>query len=146
MPANLFGPNDNYDPLTSHFLPAIIRKTASLKNNKKNNKLVMWGNGITKREVLYVDDLGDACVYFMNKKTKHSVINIGSGKDFTINHYAKTILKLINKKANVIYDKNKPTGTPRKLLDSNIARSYGWTSKITLEEGLIKTFQSLKNK
>ena len=146
MPANLFGPNDNYDPLTSHFLPAIIRKTALLKNNKKNNKLVMWGNGITKREVLYVDDLGDACVYFMNKKTKHSVINIGSGKDFTINHYAKTILKLINKKANVIYDKNKPTGTPRKLLDSNIARSYGWTSKITLEEGLIKTFQSLKNK
>ena len=95
---------------------------------------------------MYVDDLGDACVYFMNKKTKHSVINIGSGKDFTINHYAKTILKLINKKANVIYDKNKPTGTPRKLLDSNIARSYGWTSKITLEEGLIKTFQSLKNK
>ena len=80
MPANLYGPNDNYNPNTSHFLPAIIRKIVSLKKNKKKNKLIIWGNGITKREVLYVDDLADACIYFMNKNTKHSVINIGSNK------------------------------------------------------------------
>lgn len=146
MPANLYGPNDNYNPLTSHFLPAIIRKTSSLKLNSKSNKLVMWGNGVTKREVLYVDDLGDACVYFMNKKTKHSVINIGSGRDFTINHYVKNVLKLTNKNAVIVYDKNKPTGTPRKLLDCSIAKSYGWEPKISLEEGLKKTFHSLKKK
>lgn len=146
MPANLFGPNDNYDLQTSHFLPAIIRKTALLKDNSKKNKLVMWGNGITRREVLYVDDLADACVYFMNKKTKHSVINIGSGEDFTINYYVQTVLRLIKKKAKIVYDKNKPTGTPRKLLDCTVANKYGWKSKITLEEGLTKTLQSLNYK
>ena len=144
MPANLFGPNDNYDPLTSHFLPAIIRKTASLKKNSKNNKLIMWGNGTTKREVLYVDDVGYACVYFMNKKTKHSVINIGSGKDFTINYYVKEVLNILKIKSAVIYDRNKPTGTPRKLLDCSIAQKYGWKPKISLKQGLIKTLNSLK--
>ncbi len=144
MPANLFGPNDNYDPLTSHFLPAIIRKTASLKKNSKNNKLIMWGNGTTKREVLYVDDVGYACVYFMNKKTKHSVINIGSGKDFTINYYVNEVLNILKIKSEIIYDRNKPTGTPRKLLDCSIAQKYGWKPKISLKQGLIKTLNSLK--
>jgi GDP-L-fucose synthase len=144
MPANLYGPNDNYDPITSHFLPAIIRKVSLLKENSKNNQIIVWGNGITRREVMYVDDLGNACVYFMNKKTKHSVINIGSGRDYTINHYVKTILNLTKKHAKVIYDKSKPTGTPRKLLDSNIAKSYGWKSKISLKNGLLKTLYSLK--
>ena len=123
MPANLYGPNDNYNPNTSHFLPAIIRKIVSLKKNKKKNKLIIWGNGITKREVLYVDDLADACIYFMNKNTKHSVINIGSNKDFTINYYVDKVLKILELKANVYYDKSKPTGTPRKLLDCTIAKN-----------------------
>ena len=142
MPANLYGPNDNYNPLTSHFLPAIIRKSSSLKKRSLNNKLIMWGNGVTKREVLYVDDLADACVYFMNKKTKHSVINIGSGKDFTINHYVNKVLDILNIKSKVIYDRNKPTGTPRKLLDCSIAKKYGWKPKTSLENGLFKTLES----
>ena len=146
MPANLYGPNDNYNPNTSHFLPAIIRKIVSLKKNKKKNKLIIWGNGITKREVLYVDDLADACIYFMNKNTKHSVINIGSNKDFTINYYVDKVLKILELKANVYYDKSKPTGTPRKLLDCTIAKKYGWRPKISLNNGLIKTINAFKKK
>tara|TARA_B100001093_G_C26827395_1_gene1014655 strand:+ start:134 stop:1066 length:933 start_codon:yes stop_codon:yes gene_type:complete len=142
MPANLYGPNDNYNPLTSHFLPAIIRKSSLLKKRSLDNELIMWGNGVTKREVLYVDDLADACVYFMNKITKHSVINIGSGKDFTINHYVTRVLDILNIKSKVIYDRNKPTGTPRKLLDCSIAKKYGWRPKTSLEHGLFKTLES----
>ena len=144
MPANLYGPNDNYNPETSHFLPALIRKAMFLKDsNKRKYILKIWGNGKTKREVLYVDDLASACVYFMNKKIDRSIsaINIGSGVDFPINYYAKKILKIlrIERKTILKYDKTKPTGTYRKLLDSSIARSYGWAPKISLEEGLIKT-------
>ncbi len=142
MPANLYGPNDNYHPKTSHFLPAIIRKIVSLKKNKKKNKLIIWGNGITKREVLYVDDLADACIYFMNKITKDSVINIGSNKDFTINYYVAKVLKILNINTKVYYDKSKPTGTPRKLLDCTIAKKNGWKPKISLDEGLKKTINA----
>ncbi len=142
MPANLYGPNDNYHPKTSHFLPAIIRKIVSLKKNKKKNKLIIWGNGITKREVLYVDDLADACIYFMNKITKDSVINIGSNKDFTINYYVAKVLKILNINTKVYYDKTKPTGTPRKLLDCTIAKKNGWKPKISLDEGLKKTINA----
>ena len=143
MPANLYGPNDNYNPQTSHFLPAIIRKTVNLKTNKK---LTMWGNGITKREVLFVDDLAEACIYFMNKKTNNPVINIGSGKDFTINYYVSKVLDILNIKTKVYYDKTKPTGTPRKLLDCSLAKKYGWHPKTTLSAGLEKTIKAFKNK
>lgn len=145
MPANLYGPNDNYDSNTSHFLPAIISKAVQTKKNK-NNRFVLWGNGDAKREVLYVDDLADACIYFMNKKTKHSVINIGSGKDYKITYYAKYVLDLLNIKTKIYFDKNKPNGTPRKLLDCSIAYSYGWMSKTTLKEGLLNTIVDYKKK
>lgn len=147
MPANLYGPNDNYDPDTSHFLPAILRKACLIKKNKnKKKKLVIWGNGKAKREVLYVDDLAKACVYFMNKKTnkKHSVINIGSNIDYPINYYVKKICKLLKlKKYSIKYDTKKPIGTFRKLLDNRIAKSYGWVPKISLEDGLKKTINSI---
>ena len=147
MPANLYGPNDNYDPETSHFLPALIRKAAFVKK-KKGKFLEVWGNGKTKREVLYVDDLADACVYFMNKKTKkeNSVINIGSEKDYSIEYYAKIILKIFCLKVKIIYDKKKPIGTHRKLLDSSIAKQYGWISKTKLIDGLTKTIDSFNEK
>ena len=148
MPANLYGPNDNYDPNTSHFLPAILRKAYLIKKKKKKN-LVIWGNGKAKREVLYVDDLAKACVYFMNKKTKHkhSVINIGSSADYPINFYVKKVCKLLNlKKYIVIYDTKKPIGTFRKLLDNTVAKNYGWRPKISLEEGMMRTIKSLDSK
>ena len=145
MPANLYGPNDNYNPDTSHFLPAILRKAYLIKKNK-NKKLIIWGNGKAKREVLYVDDLAKACVYFMNTKTnkKHSVINIGSNTDYSINYYVKKICKLLKlKKYSIKYDTKKPIGTFRKLLDNKIAKSYGWAPKIPLEDGLKKTINSI---
>jgi len=145
MPANLYGPNDNYDPNTSHFLPAIIRKAYLLKR-KKIDTFTVWGDGKTQREVLYVDDLAKACIFFMNKKTdkKHSVINIGSGQDYPINYYVKKVCKILNiKKYKIIYDKNKPSGTFKKLLDSKIAKSYGWMPKISLTKGLELTIKSI---
>ena len=94
MPTNTFGPNDNYDELNSHFFPALIKKVDKLKQGSIN-KLMLWGNGKAKREIIYVDDLADACVYFMNKKTKDFLINIGTGEDYSIKYYAELIVKNI---------------------------------------------------
>ena len=142
MPTNTFGPNDNYNELNSHFLPALIKKVHNLKNNKKSI-LTLWGNGKAKREVIYVDDIADACVYFMNKKLKETFINIGTGKDYPILDYAKLILKLVvpNKKIKIRYDLSKPNGTPKKVLDVSLAKSYGWSYKNTLKEALYKTYK-----
>ena len=143
MPTNTFGPNDNYDSLNPHFLPALIKKIDKLKNTKKNT-LLLWGNGKVKREVIYVDDIANACVYFMNKKTKQSLINIGTGKDYTIIYYTKLIAKIILKDSYIKlkYDKSKPNGTPQKVMNISLAKKYGWQSKIKLKEAINKTYQS----
>ena len=143
MPTNTFGEKDKYDKLNSHFLPALIKKIHDLKNNKKN-KLILWGNGKAKREVLHVDDLANACVYFMNKRIKNSIINIGTGKDYSIRYYANLMKKIIlpNKKIFIKYDPSKPNGTLRKVLDVSQAKKYGWKSKISLKKAIIKTYQS----
>ena len=106
--------------------------------------MVLWGNGLAKREVVYVDDIADACIYFMRKKIKENVINIGTGKDYTIKTYAKLILNLIcpQKKVRVIYDKTKPNGTPRKVLDISLAKKYGWKPKHKLKNALLKAYES----
>ena len=123
MPTNTFGPNDNYDSMNSHFFPALIKKCHEIKIKKKN-ELILWGNGKAKREVMFVDDLADACIYFMKKRFKETVINIGTGKDYTIKEYAKKILNLVvpNKKILIKFDRTKPNGTPRKVLDITLAR------------------------
>ena len=143
MPTNTFGPNDSYDDLNSHFFPALIKKIHNLKNNNKS-ELILWGNGKAKREVIYVDDLADACVYFMKKKTKHSLINIGTGQDYTIEYYAKLILKLILKEKKIIikYDKSKPNGTLRKIMDISLANQYGWKSKTSLEDSILICYKA----
>ena len=143
MPTNTFGAKDKYDKLNSHFLPALIKKIHDLKINKKNT-LILWGNGRAKREIIHVDDLANACVYFMNKKTKHSIINIGTGKDYSIKFYATLMKKIIlpNKKIFIKYDLSKPNGTLRKILDVSLAKKYGWKSQINLKESIIKTYQS----
>ena len=141
MPTNTFGPNDNYDKLSSHFFPALIRKVHEVKVKKKQ-QIVLWGNGLAKREILYVDDLADACVYFMNKKIKESVINIGTGKDFSIKYYTKLILKTLipKNKIKIAFDSSKPNGTPRKVLNVSLAKKYGWKAKIKLNEAIQKTY------
>ena len=143
MPTNTFGPKDNYDNLNSHFFPALIKKIHKIKKSKKKF-LVLWGNGKAKREVIHVDDLAKACVYFMKRKTQHSLINIGTGKDYSIKYYANLILKLImpNKKISIKYDKSKPNGTPRKVLDVSLSKKYGWHSSMNLKDAIIKTHNS----
>jgi len=141
MPTNTFGPNDNYDQLNSHFFPSLIRKIHEIKiTNKK--ELIIWGDGTPKREVIYVDDIADACLHFMNKKFKETIVNIGTGKDLSIKQYAKIILDEIipGKNINIKYDKSKPNGTPRKVLDISLAKKYGWKSKIDLKDALKRTY------
>lgn len=143
MPTNTFGPNDNYDALNSHFLPALIKKVHDLRlNNKK--ELILWGNGLAKREVIYVDDLADACIFFMKKNFFGSIINIGSGKDFSIKEYAKKILNIIipKKKIKIKYDLSKPNGTPRKVLDIKLANKHGWRPKTKLDVAIKKTYKN----
>jgi len=146
MPTNTFGEKDKYDKLNSHFLPALIKKIHDLKINK-NNKLILWGNGKAKREIIHVDDLANACVYFMNKKTKHFIINIGTGKDYNIKYYANLMKKIIlpNKKIFIKFDTSKPNGNPRKVLDVSLAKKYGWKYRINLIESIQKTYKSYLN-
>ena len=145
MPCNLYGPNDNYDLNNSHFFPALISKCITAK--KKNNKAItLWGSGKPKRELMYVDDLADACIYFLNKKTKESLINIGTGVDMSILNYAKFILKKLNLNCKIILDKTKPDGTPRKIIDNSIALTYGWKPKVSLEEGFQITLKDYLSK
>ena len=145
MPCNTYGPNDNYDKNTSHFFPALIRKIHEAKIKKKSN-LILWGSGKPKRELIYVDDIAEACIFFLNKKTKETLINIGSSKEKRIIDYAKFISKQLNYKIKVIHDKNKPDGTPRKILDNSISKKYGWKSKTSLTKGIQLTYEDfIKN-
>jgi len=141
MPANLFGPNDNYDLNTSHFIPALIKKTHLFKK-KKIKSIKIWGNPKTKREILYVDDLAEACVYFMKKKTKEFIINIGSGIEYNIITYAKIVAKLLNVKGKYVYGKKNLIGLKRKILDSNLANKYGWKPKSNINDALNYTYKS----
>ena len=141
MPTNTFGPNDNYNELNSHFLPALIKKVHQVKiKNKK--EIVIWGNGKAKRELIYVDDVADACIYFFNKRTKESLINIGSDSEKSITEYAKFIIKKFKLKLRIKYDLTKPNGTMRKKLDNSLAKKYGWSPKIDLNNGLEKVLES----
>ena len=145
MPTNTFGPNDNYDTLNSHFFPALIKKIHNLKS-KNTKEIVLWGNGRAKREVIFVDDIAEACIYFMNKKIKENLINIGTGKDYTILDYVKFISSVILKKKNIYikYDKSKPNGTPRKVMDVSLAKKYGWKAKTNLIDAIGLTYEDFK--
>ena len=143
MPTNTFGPNDNYDKNNSHFFPALIKKVHEFKLNS-NKTIILWGNGRSKREIIYVDDLADACLFFMKKKTNHYLINIGSGKDYSIKYYLELISKVIlgNKKIKIKYDRSKPNGVFRKVMDISLAKKYGWKSKINLETSISMAYKS----
>jgi len=146
MPCNTYGPNDNYNLQTSHFFPALIRKIY-MAVKKKQKTIKLWGTGKPKRELMYVDDLADACIFFMNKKTKHSLINIGSEEEKTIADFANFILKNFKTNLKIKFDNNKKLdGTPRKVLDCKIAKSYGWRKKISLQKGFDLTFNDFLGK
>ena len=135
MPCNAYGENDNYDPKNSHFLPALIKKIIdSIRSNK--NYIVLWGNGKSLRELIFSEDIASACLFFLNKKTKSKIFNIGTGIDYTIEYYARLIMKHLNVDLKIVYDKTKPNGTHKKLLDSSLARKYGWKHKVKFEKGI----------
>ncbi len=144
MPTNTFGPGDNYNLQTSHFIPAILKKVLSAEiNNVKN--IFLWGTGKPKREIIYVKDLADAVIFFMNKKVKHSLINIGTSKEMTIKDYTKIIKKILKVNVNVKFDNNKKLdGMKSKVLDTSLALSYGWKSKTRLEDAIFETYHDLK--
>lgn len=135
MPCNSYGINDNYDLNSSHFLPALIKKIVDATKSQKNH-INIWGSGKPLREVILSDDIADACIYFLNKKTKESLINIGSGIEKSINDYAKYIMDYFQVKLNIKNENKGLEGTYRKLLDNSLAKSYGWVAKTSLKQGL----------
>ena len=145
MPTNLYGPGDNYDLKNSHVIPAIIKKVYEAKLN--NSKQVeIWGDGSPVREFLHVNDLADACVFYMNldkiKVKNYSFLNVGAGKEISIKNLTKLIIKIIGYNGSVKFDKTKPNGSPRKLMDSSKINHLGWFPKINLEEGLNQTYKN----
>lgn len=145
MPCNTFGPNDNYNLETSHFLPALLRKIYEAKlYNKKS--IEIWGNGKTKREVIYVDDIAEAVIFFLFKKTPEHLINIGTQKEFTIEQYAKLIMKELDVNLKIKFIRKSLVGTPRKVLDCSLAKKLSWKSKISFSEGIRRTIKDFKSK
>lgn len=140
MPTNLYGPNDNFDLETSHVLPALIRKFHEAKvNNERHVKC--WGDGSPKREFLHVDDLADACLFLMNEVGRGKLINVGVGKDLTIKELAQLIAKVVGYRGSIIWDREKPNGTMRKVLNVDLLKFLGWEAKIELEDGIRKTYE-----
>jgi GDP-L-fucose synthase len=139
MPSNLYGPNDNYDLINSHVLPALIRKVHEAKQ-RGDAECVVWGSGTPRREFLYVDDLADACVFLMECGYNGPLLNVGTGQDVTISQLAGTIMNVIEFKGQIVYDHSKPDGTPRKLLDVGRLSALGWRARTTLRDGIERTY------
>lgn len=142
MPTNLYGPGDNYDPISSHVLPALIHKIHQAKVNGESS-VAVWGSGLPRREFLYSEDLADACVFLMENIDAHQVdevINIGSGTDVSIAELAQLVANSIGYPGTFIYDTNKPDGTPRKLLDVGKMLNFGWRAITSFDEGISKTY------
>ncbi len=145
MPANTYGPNDNYNSLNSHFFPALIKKAHECKIKSKNT-FEIWGTGKPLRELIFVDDIADACIFFMKKKIKKTIVNIGTGKDMRINDYVNFLINQFKLKIKVKHNFNKPDGVRRKLMNVNRAKNYGWKAKISLKKGFEITYKDFLSK
>ena len=139
MPTNLYGSLDNFDLKSSHVLPAMIRKFHEAKNNNQSD-VTLWGSGTPMREFLFVEDLAEAVMYTLENKLPDYLYNIGTGKDITIKELAETIQKIVGHKGQIIWDKTKPDGSPRKLLDTSKIKELGWSYSTELKEGINKTY------
>ena len=140
MPTNLYGSNDNFELETSHVLAALLRKAHEAKT-RKDRKLIVWGSGKPRREFLHVDDLAAACLLLLEKYDSPEIINIGCGEDVTIRELAELICDVVGFDGELVWDKTKPDGTPRKLLDVTRIRALGWQPKIPLRQGIAKTYE-----
>jgi len=145
MPTNLYGTNDNYHPENSHVLPALIRRIVLAKKNNETN-VTIWGTGTPRREFLHVDDLADACYFLMQFYDEQGLVNIGCGTDISIEGLARLIVAEVEYEGQLVFDSSKPDGTQRKLLDITKINKLGWQSKISLQDGLIKTISEFKTK
>jgi len=140
MPTNLYGPNDNFDLETSHVLAALLRKAQEAKT-RNEKKLVVWGTGEPRREFLHVDDLAAACLLLLEKYDSLEIINIGCGEDVTIRELAELIRDVVGFDGELVWDKTKPDGTPRKLLDATRIHALGWQPTIPLQKGIAQTYE-----
>ena len=143
MPTNLYGPNDNFDGEASHVIPGLINKMYHAKLNK-DDKFLIWGTGSPLREFLYVDDLARGIKFIIEENIEDDLINIGSGSEISIKDLGRTIKEVVGYKGSLDFDKTKPDGNPRKLLDSSIINNYGWEPKVELTEGLNLAFNWFK--
>lgn len=153
MPTNLYGPGDNYDLKNSHVLPALIRKVVEAKA-AGSNELIVWGSGTPRRELLYSDDMAEACVFLMNlddqkyglllKEDEPPLINVGTNQDVTIRELAETVCEVLEFDGKLIFDSSKPDGTPRKLMDSSRINALGWKAATDLRTGIRLTFETAK--
>jgi GDP-L-fucose synthase len=139
MPPNLYGPNDNFDPLSSHVLPALLLKAHRAKLQRLT-EIELWGTGKPRREFMYVDDLADALVYLLQVYSGEEPVNVGVGYDLTIAELAEMIMRVVGVDAQIRFNPSIPDGTPRKLLDSSRLLSMGWRPKTGLEDGLRKFY------
>lgn len=140
MPTNLYGPNDNYDLMNSHVLPALIRKMHEAKVNN-SPEVKVWGSGTPKRELLHVDDLADACVFLMENYNEPEIVNVGTGVDISIRDLAHLVRREVGFDGELVFDSTYPDGTPRKLLDTSLINKLGWYPKIELEEGVRSVYK-----
>jgi len=144
MPTNLYGPNDNYDLKNSHVLPAMLRKFIMAKRNN-DASVTIWGTGSPKREFLHADDLAAACLFLMKNYSDAGLVNIGIGEDISILDLAILVKKVVGFEGDILTDTSKPDGTPRKLMDVSKLSNLGWKAQITLEEGIQKVYNEIKD-
>jgi len=144
MPTNLYGPNDNYDLKNSHVLPAMLRKFITAKRNN-DSSVTIWGTGSPKREFLHADDLAEACVFLMENYDESGLVNIGVGEDISILDLAILVKKVVSFEGEILTDTTKPDGTPRKLMDISKLSTLGWKAKTSLEAGIQKVYDEIKN-
>jgi GDP-L-fucose synthase len=154
MPTNLYGPGDNFDLASSHVLPALIRKTAEAKASGAS-EVVVWGTGTPRRELLYSDDMAQACCFLMNLDEERfswllvedapPLINIGTGEDVTVRELAETVARVVGFHGTLVFDETKPDGTPRKLLDVERLHRLGWRHSTTLEQGIQRTYEAVRD-
>lgn len=149
MPTNLYGPNDNYDPLGSHVLPALIRKAHEAKL-RGDERIVVWGTGTPRREFLHVDDLANACVFLMERQFEgplsDCLFNIGCGVDLSIHDLASTVMDVVGYRGAMEFDASKPDGTPRKLLDVGRMTALGWKARIGLADGIARAYDDFRQR
>ena len=144
MPANLYGPNDNFDLHSSHVLPALIRKAHEAKE-RGEDQLAVWGTGTPRREFLHANDLADACLFLLERYDSPEIINVGCGEDVTIRELAEMVCGSVGFRGSLVFDATKPDGTPRKLLDVSLLFGMGWRPKIALRDGIRDAYQWFVN-